>query len=81
MTRGNRREIDRQRAANRHAGKGTKQEGDPKKRQENDAAAIQAKVAAKAAAKAAAEANGGIDLSAQQNNGKNNNDKGGGKKK
>tara|TARA_Y100000816_G_C26006564_1_gene526082 strand:- start:11 stop:151 length:141 start_codon:yes stop_codon:yes gene_type:complete len=32
-------------------GKGTKKEGDPKKRQENDAAAIQAKVAAKAAAK------------------------------
>lgn len=28
MTRGNQREIDRQRAANRHAGKGTAKEGD-----------------------------------------------------
>ena len=32
MTRGNQREIDRQRAANRHAGKGVAQEGDHLKR-------------------------------------------------
>lgn len=59
MTRGNQREIDRQRAANRHAGKGAAQEGDPTKRRENDAKALQEKIAAKAAAKAAAEAGGG----------------------
>jgi hypothetical protein len=59
MTRGNQREIDRQRAANRHAGKGEKNEGDPTKRKENDARALQEKIAAKAAAKAAQEAGGG----------------------
>jgi hypothetical protein len=50
MTRGNQREIDRQRAANRNAGKGTPAEGDPIKRRENDAKALQDKIAAKAAA-------------------------------
>lgn len=59
MTRGNQRDIDRQRAANRHAGKGTASEGDPRKKQEADAAALQAKIAKKAADKAAAEAAGG----------------------
>ena len=44
MTRGNQREIDRQRAAARHAGKGGGAEGDPKKRQEADAKALQEKV-------------------------------------
>jgi hypothetical protein len=51
MTRGNQREIDRQRAANRHAGKGTASEGDPVKRREADAKALQDKIAAKQAAK------------------------------
>jgi 4F5 protein related disordered region len=44
MTRGNQREIDRQRAANRHAGKGTAREGDPTKRREADANALAEKV-------------------------------------
>ena len=44
MTRGNQREIDRQRAAARHAGKAGGAEGDPKKRQEADAKALQEKV-------------------------------------
>ena len=47
MTRGNQREIDRQRAANRHAGKGDKAEGDPAKRKEADAKALQEKIAKK----------------------------------
>ena len=67
MTRGNQREIDRQRAANRHAGKGNASEGDPTKRREADAKALQDKIAAKQAAKANA---GGGD-----------GDGGGGKKK
>jgi hypothetical protein len=44
MTRGNQREIDRQRAANRHAAKGGGAEGDPKKRAEEQAKALQEKV-------------------------------------
>jgi len=62
MTRGNQREIDRQRAANRHAGKGTAAEGDPERRKERDALALAAKIAKKkaddeaAAAHAAAQA-------------------------
>ena len=44
MTRGNQREIDRQRAANRHAGKGAARDGDPTKRREADANALQEKV-------------------------------------
>ena len=44
MTRGNQREIDRQRAANRHASKGATAEGDPKKRAEEQATALQEKV-------------------------------------
>ena len=49
MTRGNQREIDRQRAANRHAGKGVAEEGDPVARRERDALALQAKIAKKKA--------------------------------
>lgn len=57
MTRGNQREIDRQRAANRHAHKNVvKKEGSPQQRNESDAAALAEKVAKK---KAAAEAKGG----------------------
>ena len=59
MTRGNQREIDRQRALNRHAGKGTPSEGDPAARRERDANALAAKIAKKKAdeeAAAAAEA-------------------------
>lgn len=56
MTRGNQREIDRMRAANRHAGKGTPKEGDPLKRNQDDANALAAKVAAKKAAAEKAEA-------------------------
>ena len=70
MTRGNQREIDRQRAANRHAGKGAAQEGDPTKRRENDAKALQDKIAAKQLAKAAV----GTDTGGGTNSG-------GGKKK
>ena len=44
MTRGNQREIDRQRAAARHDSKGAGAVGDPKKRQEADAKALQEKV-------------------------------------
>ena len=44
MTRGNQREIDRQRAANRHAGKGEAKEGDHLKRKEADANALAEKV-------------------------------------
>jgi hypothetical protein len=44
MTRGNQREIDRQRAANRHAGKGTVKTGDVNARREADAKALQEKV-------------------------------------
>jgi hypothetical protein len=75
MTRGNQREIDRQRAANRNAGKGTPAEGDPIKRRENDAKALQDKIAAKAAAKAAA---GGGDAGGSNSSGGGG---GGGKKK
>eukprot|EP00602_Paraphysomonas_sp_CaronLab_P001809 CAMPEP_0185017894 /NCGR_PEP_ID=MMETSP1103-20130426/765_1 /TAXON_ID=36769 /ORGANISM="Paraphysomonas bandaiensis, Strain Caron Lab Isolate" /LENGTH=66 /DNA_ID=CAMNT_0027547503 /DNA_START=115 /DNA_END=315 /DNA_ORIENTATION=+ len=56
MTRGNQREVDRQRALNRHAGKGEKKNGDPLKRNENDAKALAEKIAKK---KAAAEAGEG----------------------
>jgi hypothetical protein len=44
MTRGNQRDVDRARAAARNAGGGTKQEGSPLQRRENDAAALQAKL-------------------------------------
>ena len=47
MTRGNQREIDRQRAANRHDHSGAKLEGDPNKRREADAKALQDKIARK----------------------------------
>ena len=59
MTRGNQREIDRQRAANRHKkdGAGDKREGNPQQRNEKDAAALAAKLAKKQAA--AAENSGG----------------------
>lgn len=77
MTRGNQRDIDRQRAANRHAGKGMASEGDPRKKQEADAAALQAKVAKKAADKAAAEAAGGTAAGGGDGGGKAG---GGGKK-
>ena len=50
MTRGNQREIDRQRAANRHDHHGPKMDGDPNKRREADAKALQDKIARKAAA-------------------------------
>ena len=49
MTRGNQREIDRARAAARHAGKGEKSVGDPSKRREDDGNALKAKLEAKAA--------------------------------
>ena len=49
MTRGNQREIDRARAAARHAGKGEKSTGDPQKRRENDGNALKLKLEAKAA--------------------------------
>lgn len=53
MSRGNQREIDRQRAQARNAGKGTAKEGNAQARRENDAAALQAKVEAKAKREAA----------------------------
>jgi hypothetical protein len=49
MTRGNQREIDRQRAANRHGDKKEKKTGDPKTRNENDAKALAEKIARKKA--------------------------------
>lgn len=49
MTRGNQREIDRQRAANRHAGKGEAKTGDHLKRKEDDAKALADKIAKKKA--------------------------------
>ena len=59
MTRGNRREIDRMRAQNRHAkpGTGEKKTGDPNQRFEKDAAALQEKIARK---KALQEAGGSV---------------------
>lgn len=53
MSRGNQREIDRQRAASRHAGKGKKSEGVPEKKREQDGNALKAKLEAKAAREAA----------------------------
>ena len=44
MTRGNQREIDRQRAANRHAGGGPKMAGNPQARNEANAKALADKV-------------------------------------
>ena len=52
MTRGNQREIDRQRAMNRHAGKGKTSDGDPEKRRIEDGLKLQAKIAAKKAKEA-----------------------------
>ena len=59
MTRGNQREIDRQRALNRHAGKGEAKGGDPTARREADAKALQEKIARKKAAEDSAAAGGG----------------------
>ena len=54
MTRGNQREIDRQRAANRHASSGgPPKDGDPLTRNANDAKALQEKKAKKEAAEKA----------------------------
>ncbi len=78
MTRGNQREIDRARAAARHAGKGESKEGDPKKRAENDAKALQEKIARK---KAAEEAGGGVSSSADAKGGSGGGGGGGAKKK
>ena len=50
MTRGNQREIDRQRALNRHAGKGEARDGNPLARREADAKALADKIARKKAA-------------------------------
>jgi hypothetical protein len=58
MTRGNQRDIDRQRAANRHASKGTPKDGDPTARREADAKALQEKIARKAAVGADGAAGG-----------------------
>ncbi len=58
MTRGNQREIDRQRAQNRAAGKGNDSNssgGDILKRRENDANALAEKIARKQAAAEALE--------------------------
>ena len=52
MTRGNQREIDRARAAARHAGKGQKLEGNPDSRKAADGNALQAKIEAKRKAEA-----------------------------
>eukprot|EP01040_Poterioochromonas_malhamensis_P008623 gene8623-9331_t len=49
MTRGNQRDIDRQRALNRHAHKGEAKTGDYLLRKEADAKALAEKVAAKRA--------------------------------
>jgi hypothetical protein len=49
MTRGNQREIDRQRAANRHAHKGESKTGDYLLRKEADAKALADKIARKKA--------------------------------
>lgn len=49
MTRGNQREIDRQRAAARHAGKGEAKTGDFNLRREADAKALAEKIAKKKA--------------------------------
>ena len=53
MTRGNQREIDRQRALNRHAGKGKPSDGDHEKRKLEDGKKLQAKIEAKRAAEQA----------------------------
>ena len=47
MTRGNQRDVDRQRAQARNAASGTKSDGNPKQRNEDNAAALAAKVEAK----------------------------------
>jgi hypothetical protein len=49
MTRGNQRDIDRQRALNRHAGKGESKTGDENLRREADAKALSEKIARKKA--------------------------------
>lgn len=58
MTRGNQRDVDRQRALNRHGEKKESKEGDPIKRREADAKALQEKIAKK---QAAAASGGGQD--------------------
>jgi hypothetical protein len=59
MTRGNQRDIDRQRAANRHAkDAGAAKAGDPNARREADAKALQEKIARKAAAAAGGDGAG-----------------------
>lgn len=59
MTRGNQRDIDRMRAANRHAHKGAAKDGDPVARREADAKALQEKIAKKKAASEGAAAGAG----------------------
>ena len=61
MTRGNQRDIDRARANNRHASDRSdkRTEGDPRKKMEDQARALQEKVAKKRAAAEAAAAAGG----------------------
>ena len=68
MTRGNQREIDRQRALNRHASKGTPKAGDPVARREADAKALQDKIARKKGAEDSAGASGGGASSASSGN-------------
>mmetsp|Transcript_29359 Transcript_29359/g.49476 ORF Transcript_29359/g.49476 Transcript_29359/m.49476 type:complete len:81 (-) Transcript_29359:1963-2205(-) len=75
MTRGNQREIDRQRAAARNAGKGASKEGDHTKRNENDASALAAKVAAKKAREEAIARGESVDTGPKKGHG------GGAKKK
>lgn len=58
MSRGNQREVDRQKRQAKDAKKNTpKLEGTPMQRNEGDAAKLQAKIAAKRAAEEAAKAN------------------------
>ena len=65
MTRGNQREIDRQRATARHAGKGEAKTGDFNLRREADAKALADKIAKKKALEEAI-ANGEAPPSEQQ---------------
>ncbi len=82
MTRGNQREIDRQRAANRHDHSGAKLEGDPNKRREADAKALQDKIARKAAGSAGGgDAGGSGGAASSSASGGGGGGKGGGGKK
>lgn len=64
MTRGNQRDIDRARANSRHAHDRSdkKTEGDPRKKMEDQARALQEKIAKKKADAAVAAAAGGTDV-------------------